>query len=88
MKSPNIDSGIDFKDFIKIYKRCSIEKYYFLVNDITLPSDNLLTFRKNLLKKRYNKIATIDDQIRDEKLQYGINRGAPKISALANRQNW
>ena len=25
---------------------------------------------------------TIDDQIRDEKLQYDINREAPKISAL------
>ena len=25
---------------------------------------------------------TIDDQIRDEKLQYDINRDAPKISAL------
>ena len=26
---------------------------------------------------------TIDDQIRDEKLQYDINRGAAKISALS-----
>ena len=28
----------------------------------------------------YNKIMRIDDQIRDEKLQYGINREAAKIS--------
>ena len=27
---------------------------------------------------------TIDDQIRDEKLQYGINREAAKISALSS----
>ena len=26
---------------------------------------------------------TIDDKIRDEKLQYDINRGAAKISALS-----
>ena len=28
-----------------------------------------------------NKIMTIDDQIRDEKLQYDINREAAKITA-------
>ena len=27
---------------------------------------------------------TIEDQIRDKKLQYGINRGAAKISALSS----
>ena len=32
----------------------------------------------------YNKIITIDDQIRDEKLQYDINREAAKISALSS----
>ena len=29
---------------------------------------------------------TIDDQIRDEKLQYDINREAAKISALSSRK--
>ena len=66
-------SDIDFKDFIKIYKKCTAEPYYFLVNDTTLPSDNLLRFRKNLLKQIYNNITTIDDQIKDEKLQCDIN---------------
>ena len=37
------------------YKKCTGEKYSFLVNDRTLPSDNLLRFRKNLLKQVYNK---------------------------------
>ena len=32
----------------------------------------------------YNKIITIDDQIRDEKLQYDINREAAKILALSS----
>ena len=43
-------SNIDFKDFMKIYKKSTTEPYSFLVNDTTLPSDDLLSFRKNLLK--------------------------------------
>ena len=43
-------SDIDFTDFIKIYKKMYCRPYSFLVNDTTLPSDNPLRFRKNLLK--------------------------------------
>ena len=39
-------SDIDFKDFMKIYKKCTAEPYSFLVNDATLASDNPLGFRK------------------------------------------
>ena len=46
----NHSSNIDFKDFIKICKKCTSEPYSFLVNDITLPSDDPLRFKKNLLK--------------------------------------
>ena len=45
----NHSSDIDFKDFIKIYKKCTAKLYPFLVNDITLPSDDSLSFRKNIL---------------------------------------
>ena len=45
----NHSSDIDFKDFMNIYKKCTKEPYSFLVNDTTLPSDNPLRFRKNLL---------------------------------------
>ena len=41
-------SDIDFKDFIKIYKKFTNKPYSFLVNDITLASDDSLRFRKNL----------------------------------------
>ena len=44
----NHSSDIDFKDFIKIYKKCTDEPYSFLVNDTTLASDNPLRFRKNI----------------------------------------
>ena len=46
----NHSSDIDFKDFMKIYKKCTEEPYSFLVNDTTLRSDNPLRFRKNLLE--------------------------------------
>ena len=44
----NHSSDIDFKDFIKIYKKCTAEPYSFLVIDTMLASDNPLRFRKNL----------------------------------------
>ena len=47
----NHSSDIDFKNFIKIYKKiCTAKPYSFLVNDTTRPSDDSLRFRKNLLK--------------------------------------
>ena len=46
----NHSSDIDFKDFITIYKKCTVRPYFFLVNDTNLPSDDHLKFRKNLLK--------------------------------------
>ena len=45
----NHSSDIDFKDFMKIYKKCTAKSYTFLVNDTTLSSDDPLRFRKNLL---------------------------------------
>ena len=80
----NHSSDIDFKDFMNIYKKCTTEPYSFLVNDTTLPSDDPLRFRKNLLGQYIIKIMTIEDQIKDEKLQYDINREAAKISALSS----
>ena len=31
----NHSSDIDFKDFLKIYRKCAVEPYLFLVNDTT-----------------------------------------------------
>ena len=45
----NHSSDIDFKNYMNIYKKCTKEPYYFLVNDITLPSDDPLRFRNNIL---------------------------------------
>ena len=47
-------SDVDFKDFMKIYKKCTAAKpFSFKVNDITLPSDNPLRFTENILKNKY-----------------------------------
>ena len=39
----NHSSDIDFKDSMKIYKKCTVEPYSFLVNGTTLQSDDSLT---------------------------------------------
>ena len=44
----NHSSDIDFKDFIKICKKCTKEPYSFLVNDTTLQSSDPLRLRHNL----------------------------------------
>ena len=67
----NHSSDIKTEDFINIYRKCAAEPYSFLVNDGTLALDNPLRFRKLFLK-----YMTINDQIRDEKLQYDIKREA------------
>ena len=46
----NHSSDIDIKDFMKIYKKCTKEPYSFLVDNTTLPSDDSLRFRMNLLR--------------------------------------
>ena len=47
----NHSSDIDLKDSMKIYKKCTAEPFSFLANNTTLPADNPLGFRKNLLNK-------------------------------------
>lgn len=42
-------SDTEFEDFMKIYKDNIKEPFSLFVNDATLPSNNSLTFKKNLL---------------------------------------
>ena len=39
----------DYKDFLKIYRNCTKEPYSFLTVNTTLPSSDILKFRKNFL---------------------------------------
>ena len=77
----NHSSDISSKDLITFHKKYTSESYSFLVNNNILASDNLQDLEKIFLT--YNKIMTFNDQIRDEKLQYDINREVAKISTLS-----
>ena len=46
----NHSSDVDPQDFMKIYRKFTAKPYSFFVNNTTLPSDDPLRFRKNLLK--------------------------------------
>ena len=52
----NHSSDINTKDFANIYRKYTAESYSFLVNDITLSSNNPLRFRKNLFGIECNSI--------------------------------
>ena len=68
----------------RLCEKCTGKPYPFLVIDTTLASDNSSRFRKILLERIKKIIMAIDDKIRDEKIQYDINREAAKISALSS----
>ena len=61
---------------MNLYKTCTEKSYSFFVIDTTLASDNSSRFRKNLLERIQKITMTTDDKIKDEKLQYDINREA------------
>ena len=46
----NHSADIDFKDFKEMYKKCMQGSHDFLVVDTTLPAENPLRFRKNLMQ--------------------------------------
>ena len=77
----NHSSDIDFKDFMKIFKKCTTEPYSFSPNFTIRQSFKV---QKESFEIIYNKIMTIEDKIRDEKPQYDINREAAKISVLSS----
>ena len=71
-----------FKDFLKTGKKCTAEPFSFLVQEITLPSNNSLYFRQNLLESIKKVIVTIDKKVRDGNLKCDINNKAAKILPL------
>ena len=50
----NDSAGIDYKDFMKIYRECTKEPFNFLTIDTTLPASDPLRFRKTLLDSYKN----------------------------------
>ena len=42
----NHSADTDYNDFVRIYRKCTREPYYFLTIDTTLPASEPLRFRK------------------------------------------
>ena len=40
-------ADIDYQDFLKIYRNCAKDLYYFLTINTTLPSSDPLKYRKS-----------------------------------------
>ena len=60
----NHSADIDYKDFMKIYRKCTSEPYSFLTIDTTLSTNNSLRFRENLLKMTLtDELKLLDDKI-------------------------
>ena len=53
----NHSAEIDYKDFMKIYRKCTSELYSFLTIDTTLRASDPLRFRKNLLLSYKNGVS-------------------------------
>ena len=47
----NHSTGIDFQDFMSLYKKGTAKRCFFLLIDTTLESDNYSRFRENLLER-------------------------------------
>ena len=45
----NHSADIDYKNFMKMYRKCTSEPYSFLTIDTILPANNSLRFKKNFL---------------------------------------
>ena len=81
----NHSADIDYKDFIKIYRECTKERYSFLTIDTTLPSSNSLRFRKNLFDTCLtDQIKILIRKIKQNKAQYDLDRKAAKISLYSS----
>ena len=81
--------GIDFKDFMKLYKDYTKEQRSFLVNDTTLSSDNSLRFRKKTYYKMNisDKIKAINNKIEQNKAQYDLDRQTSKILEVLSEKD-
>ena len=75
----NHSSDINFKDFINIYKNVLLNHIFFWLMMLCLHQITLQDLEK--IFSSYDKIKTINNKTRDEKLQYDINRETAKISA-------
>ena len=85
----NHSTDIDYKDFMKIYIKCTNKLYSFLTTDTTLLVDNHLGFRKFFFRfiikmTLTHELKILDDKIKANQGQQDLDREAAKISALSS----
>ena len=86
----NHSEDIDYEDFIKIYKKCTIESYSSLTFNTTLPANNSLKFEKkhfrSILKETLNdKLKIVDVKMKVYQVQYDLDREIAKMSPLSSK---
>ena len=81
----NHSADIDYKDFIKIYKKCTRKPCSFLTIDNTLPANDLLRFTKSILDPLQRR-KILDYKIKENQAQYDLNREAAKVFALSPKE--
>ena len=79
----NHSFDINIKESIILYKIFTVKPYFFLAINTSLASDNPLNLRYNL-ERMWKLIIITDDKIRDEKLQFDINREVTNIFPLSS----
>ena len=81
-------ADIDYKDFVKIYREWTKERYSFLTIDTALPASCYLRFRKKLFRSYKNDSSQSDYDFRlnnkQNEAQYELDRKAAKISAFSS----
>ena len=77
----NHSSDIEFQDSMNLYKSVLKNHILFWLLILLLHS---LRFIKNLLERILKLIMTIDEKVKDGKLQYNINREEAKMLALSS----
>ena len=80
----NHSFDINIKESIILYKIYTVKPYFFLAINTSLASDNPLNLWCNLLERMWKLIIITDDKIRDEKLQFDINREVTNIFPLSS----
>ena len=84
----NHSAGIDYKDYMKMYKESTREPYSFLTIDTTLPASDPLRFTKIILiiikMTVADQLKIIDDKIKANQAQYDLDRLAAKIYPLSS----
>ena len=64
----NHSADIDYKDFMKIYRKCTSEPYSFSTINTTLSSNNCLRFRKKSFTSIIKTTLTDEVKIIDYKI--------------------